>query len=97
MTTSGHNGAKQSTRSPKFPVRNGGVGRLTSRPQWYPISALTFPRKTQYDHPLYMRMTGSRNSVPTSMKACVRGDDAASQRVKRKGTIIGKRLIAIPR
>jgi hypothetical protein len=29
-----------------------------------------------------MRITGSRNSVPTNRKACVLGGDAASQIVK---------------
>src|ERR1700733_15056245 len=44
-----------------------------------------------------MRMTGSRNTVPTSRKACVDGEDAASHRVNLYGTISGKRLIARPR
>src|SRR5258708_32977182 len=44
-----------------------------------------------------MRITGSRTSVPTSRNACVLYADAASHRVKRYGTIIGHRLIAMPR
>src|SRR5690348_2692545 len=61
------------------------VGRCASladlggrqKPQWYPISARTLPRNTQYDQPVYIRITGSRNSVPTAKKACVSGDEAA--------------------
>ena len=37
--------------------------------QWYPTSARTLPRKTQYDQALYIRMTGSNASVPISKKA----------------------------
>jgi len=41
-------------------------------------------------------MTGRSTSVPTSRKACVLSGEAASQRVKCPGTIIGHRLIATP-
>jgi hypothetical protein len=44
-----------------------------------------------------MRMTGSRNSVPTRRNACVLGDDAACHSVNLYGTIIGHRLMAMPR
>src|SRR5262245_34662297 len=44
-----------------------------------------------------MRITGNINSVPTRRKACVLGGDAASQSVKRYGTTIGQRLIAVLR
>ena len=44
-----------------------------------------------------MRITGNIKSVPTSRKACVLGEDAASQSVKWYGTTIGQRLIAMPR
>src|SRR5262245_2642058 len=42
-------------------------------------------------------MIGRRNSVPISRKACVLGDDAAWWSVKCPGTIIGHRLMAMPR
>jgi len=32
--------------------------------------------------PEYVRMTGRRNNVPTSRNACVRGEEAASHKVK---------------
>src|SRR6266852_3169995 len=59
-------------------------------------SPRTFPRKTQYDHPVYVRMIGSRNSVPISMNACDRGAAAASHRVMLGATMYGNRLIASP-
>jgi hypothetical protein len=51
-----------------------------SRSQRYPMSPRTFPRNTQWDHAVYIRMTGSSTSVPMSRKACVLGDDAACHR-----------------
>ena len=45
--------------------------------QRYPISPRNFPRNTQYDHAVYIRITGSRTRVPISRKACVPGEDAA--------------------
>src|SRR6478752_1461391 len=60
------------------------------------MSARTFPRNTQYDHPVYIRMIGSRNSVPTRRKACVLSEEAASHRLKRCGTMLGHRLMAMP-
>jgi hypothetical protein len=44
-----------------------------------------------------MRMIGSRNNVPTSRKAWVASEDAASHSVNLYGTIIGHRLMAMPR
>src|SRR6185503_8153642 len=41
-------------------------------------------------------MTGSRNSVPMSRKACVLDDEAACHSVYLYGTIIGHRLMAMP-
>src|SRR5918992_4219083 len=63
----------------------------------YPASARTFPRNTQYDQPVYIKMIGSRNSVPISRNACDCGAAAASHRVIVGATTYGNRLIASPR
>ena len=42
-------------------------------------------------------MVGRRTNVPIRRKVCVLGDAAASSNVKCPGTIIGHRLIEMPR
>ena len=54
------------------------------------------PRKTQYDHPVYMRMIGSRNKVPISRNPCDFDDDDAAHSVTVYGTTIGQMLIPSP-
>src|SRR5271167_5117260 len=61
------------------------------------MSARTLPRKTQYDHAVYIKITGSRNSVPINRNTCVEGLDAACHSVSRCGTTYGNRLMPRPR
>lgn len=55
------------------------------------------PRNTQYDHPVYIKITGSRNSVPISKNTCAEGFDAACHSVSRCGTTYGNRLMPRPK
>src|SRR5271169_3810712 len=61
------------------------------------MSERTLPRNTQYDQLEYTQTTGIKNNVPTSKNAWVLGSDADCQSVKTCGTIMGQRLIAMPR
>jgi hypothetical protein len=47
------------------------------------------PRNTQHDQAAYIRMTGSKTSVPIKRNDCILGDDAATHNEKCRGTIIG--------
>ena len=59
--------------------------------------ALTLPRKTQYDQPVYMMMIGRRKTVPDDQNVCDLFEEAASQNVIVYGTIIGMMLMPRPR
>lgn len=44
----------------------------------YPRVSPALPRNTQYDRPVYIRIIGSKNSVPISRNTCDCGAAAAS-------------------
>ena len=45
------------------------------------IASCSVDFAAEYDQAVYMRMIGSRNSVPINRKACVLGDEAACHSV----------------